>query len=151
MRPSNQSYFHTPQQGTPWWQPSTALEVRSARVNSPILVMWKHPEREKTLTSPLHDVHFDHLVKSILTSHPQSRATLQWLYSVESLHALVTTHALVTIHCAVYFGRTSTLRCVQSFPEQCAGLLHLLRISGSLYTDAEQVAFAPHQWLAAIH
>ena len=40
---------------------------------------------------------------------------------------------------------------VQSFPEQFAGLLHLLRISGSLYTDAEQVAFAPHQWLAAIH
>ena len=40
---------------------------------------------------------------------------------------------------------------LQSFPEQFAGLLHLLRISGSLYTDAEQVAFAPHQWLAAIH
>ena len=40
---------------------------------------------------------------------------------------------------------------VQSFPEQFAGLLHLLLISGSPYTDAEQVAFAPHQWLAAIH
>ena len=40
---------------------------------------------------------------------------------------------------------------VQSVPELFAGLLHVLRISGSLYTDAEQVAFAPHQWLAAIH